>query len=256
MSERYKCKFCEKDYASMSARSNHVKKYHTQDVDKMYTNGIHSGIQSVYNSLTSDTSKQNNLCKYCNKKLSNRNSRWRHEKICKGDNLLEKKEITQIQKASNIQNNIDNKQIVINNFGSNNLEHLSDKFKINLLKHFIIEEEYIEPIPKLIKNINFNPNHKENNNIKITSLRSKIGYKYEDKKWVAVKKHELLKDIIKMGDTILEKIVEERKHIPQNIQEGFDDYQAVKDSLEDLIIKEIEMICYLHFKNLDNELDL
>jgi hypothetical protein len=191
MSERYKCKFCEKDYASMSARSNHVKKYHTQDVDKMYTNGIHSGIQSVYNSLTSDTSKQNNLCKYCNKKLSNRNSRWRHEKNCKGDNLLEKKEITQIQKASNIQNNIDNKKIVINNFGSNNLEHLSDKFKINLLKHFIIEEEYIEPIPKLIKNINFNPNHKENNNVKITSLRSKIGYKYTEKKWVAVDKNKL-----------------------------------------------------------------
>jgi hypothetical protein len=58
-----------------------------------------------------------------------------------------------------------------------------------------------------------------------------------------------------MGDDILEKFMEEREHVPQNIQEGFDDYQASKDSLKNFINKEIEMISYLYFKNQDYELD-
>jgi hypothetical protein len=201
-------------------------------------------------------------CRFCNKIYKHKQSRFEHEKKCKQENSIKIKESNQIQNAENIQNanliqnNIDNKKIVINNFGSNNLEHLSDKFKINLLKHFIIEEEYIEPIPKLIKNINFNPNHKENNNVKITSLRSKIGYKYTEKKWVAVDKNKLLEDLFKMGNEIIEKILEERQNMPKNIQDGYYEYQASVESLHLFIKKEIEMISYLYFKNCENELDI
>lgn len=264
MSDVIKCKLCNKIYSSMSSRSNHIKRVHNNMVSQ---NGKESKDKSK--DLGKDNLNENKFyeCRFCDKTYKHKQTRFAHEKICKLKDIPNKEtkniqnttiQNTTIQTANNIQNNniIDNKQIVINNYGNNNLDYITDKFKNNLMTHFLFEDEYKEPIPKLIENINFNPNHKENNNVKITSLRSKIGYKYTHQKWVAVDKNKLLEDLFKMGNDIIEKFIEERQNMPKNIQEGYCEYQASVESLQQFIKKEIEMISYLYFKNSENELDI
>jgi len=52
----YKCDLCNKYYINQNNLLNHMNKYHN---DNIIENG----------------------CKYCNKKLANRYSRWRHEQL-------------------------------------------------------------------------------------------------------------------------------------------------------------------------------
>jgi len=256
----YKCKLCNNIYKSSSSRSNHIKRVHKKNDNHNDNHPII--IDDNHDNHNNHNKEKKYNCKNCGKIFDFYQNRWRHEKKCniknKKENLKQTIENTNINSTTinngTINNTVnDNKKIVINNYGNNNLEYLSDKFIKNLMKHFLLGEEFQEPIPKLIENINFNPNHKENNNVKITNIRSKIGYKYTDNKWIAVDKEKLLKDLYKMGNEILEKIVDEMKHIPANIKDGYENFQGTKESLEKFIKKEIEIIGYLYFKN--NELD-
>ena len=53
----------------------------------MNTNGIQNEQNSIQNVYIETT---NIVCKYCDKKLFNRQSRWRHEETCFNKNSLEK----------------------------------------------------------------------------------------------------------------------------------------------------------------------
>jgi len=269
---RYKCNICKKFYKSYKSLWKHNYTYHKNDVVIQEKNVVKSVAENVVkcNTVIQDgvIKKDNSVCKYCNKKLVDRTSRWKHEQICK---IKDKKNLENInKKVLDINNNTlknsnlsinagiinDNKQITINNFGNDNLDYITDKFKNNLMKHFLFEEEFTEPIPKLIQNINFNEKHKENNNVKITNMRSKTGQKYIDKKWVHASKEALLEELFAFGDKCIQKFLDEMDHIPLNIQDGFDEFQGRKDSLKDFIKKEIELISYVYCKNRDNELDV
>ena len=178
MSERYKCKLCDKDYLSMSARSNHVKRVH-----KKFIIQNHPKKSSKSHPISSIEGYK---CRNCNKEYKYIQGRWKHEQKCKEKpnemNQINNTTNNNIQNAKTINNNIDNKQIVINNFGNNNLDCLTEEFKKKLLKEFIFEdtdlirkgkpfltspEDHVNIIPTLIKKINFNPDYKENNNAKI-----------------------------------------------------------------------------------------
>jgi len=69
------CKFCNKEYASYSSRSNHISKYHkiivTQDVTQDVT-------QSNLNNNETNTY----CCSKCNKSFKFRQGKWRHEQKC------------------------------------------------------------------------------------------------------------------------------------------------------------------------------
>jgi len=249
MSERYKCKLCDKDYLSMSARSNHVKRVHKKIIIQN-----HPKKSSKSHPISSIEGYK---CRNCNKEYKYIQGRWKHEQKCKEKpnemNQINNTTNNNIQNAKTINNNIDNKQIVINNFGNNNLDCLTEEFKKKLLKEFIFEEDHVNIIPTLIKKINFNPDYKENNNAKITNFKSKVGYKYEGKKWIAIEKEELLNKLYTMGDEYIDKIIDNLEHIPINIQEGYEEFQGKKDTLKKLMKQKIETTCYLYFKNCEDE---
>jgi DNA gyrase/topoisomerase IV subunit A len=85
----YKCKYCDKNYASYSSRSNHVKLYHNDLIINVNNNKLPS-----------------NVCQYCNNEFCDRVYRWKHEKICpvkkEQDKQLKEQEIT--QKIKTIEN--------------------------------------------------------------------------------------------------------------------------------------------------------
>ena len=72
-----------------------------------------------------------------------------------------------------------------------------------MFNHLKNTDEHHIPIQKVIENIKFNPNHKENNNVKISNMRSKVGMKYDDNKWLTVDKNEMLNELYKLGEDML-----------------------------------------------------
>jgi hypothetical protein len=95
----YLCKFCEKSYSSYSSRSNHVRIYHRHHTLPQCDQKL---IKHEKNVTKCDQSKHDNVhmentCKFCEKVLANRHSRWRHEKKCK-TNRTDSIEILELRK--------------------------------------------------------------------------------------------------------------------------------------------------------------
>jgi hypothetical protein len=84
--ERYKCKFCDNTYASMSSRSNHIKRLHMvnsniKQTDNSNTKQTNSNINHQMNKKNIDDMIK---CNYCNKCFTTTQSKYRHMKhFCK-----------------------------------------------------------------------------------------------------------------------------------------------------------------------------
>jgi hypothetical protein len=115
-------------------------------------------------------------------------------------------------------------------------------------------------LPKLIENIKFNPHHKENHNVKITSDRSKIGFYYDQNKWKAINKNELLDDLCNYSLKILSKYFEEKKEsLSDDILSQYKTFSHIaklKSELRNEIKEKIENIAYIFTKNNEIELDV
>ena len=152
-------------------------------------------------------------CKNCEKQFSKKNNYYRHVKhYCKNtQSLLDanefyeeklaqtkvidklKKENEGLRKSKNmtIQNNsITTNNININAFGKENLNYVSKEYI-----HGLIREGPYGSIRKLIKYIHFNPDHKENHNIKIPNKRDKYAMVYDGSMWQVKNKKNMITTI-------------------------------------------------------------
>ena len=179
----------------------------------------------------------NNNCSYCSKKLSNYKNKWRHEQKCKKKkksqeellkNLLEEKdnlikkmftenkkmftENTKLTKqlikltersGNNISNNTINShnKIIINAYGSENLEYISNK----LLKKLVNKPG--TAIPNLLKIIHFNDKYPENKNIKVTNIHDPYIKVHNGDDWKLKNKGDIIEDIIITKREILDGVV-------------------------------------------------
>ena len=75
------CKYCNKEYASYASRSNHIKKYHTKNID-IYPLMSNNCVKNTVNKM----SNKSLTCQKCSKEFNNRQARWSHEKKCNIDN--------------------------------------------------------------------------------------------------------------------------------------------------------------------------
>ena len=225
----FNCKKCNKKYSSYQSLWNHNKRFHKNEII--------------------ETTHEKYNCDKCNKILSSRQSKWRHMKICKIIKEIEPKIIN-----NNITNNgTINNTVIINNYNNDDVSYVSDKFLKKIFTHLLCEDEHQLPIPKLIENIKFNPNHKENNNVKITSLRSDIGFKYDDDKWKAVDKDDLLNDLFKLGADMFVKYYKDKQGILSNdMKECYEEFKKnSKYELKEEIKQKIQKIAYIYTKNME-----
>ena len=280
------CKYCNKEYASSSSRSNHIKRYHTNKsespltavnkpqiiVNQMLTAPSTNTInEPLNNGLDVNKSHALFICKNCNCTFTTRQGKWKHNKKCKSappvediiallreendkkiallkeendkkfallteenkkkDKFIEMltlamnkqckihpKTLQKINKQLNTTNNtiINNNNNVTNNvinligFGREELNDvLTKKEKINVLKNKFMCLDYI------VKHVHFNDKYPQFKNIKITNTQNAIAYKYDNdaKKYIAIDKDELLREIIdeRMSDvsTFYETYVDE-----------------------------------------------
>jgi uncharacterized C2H2 Zn-finger protein len=150
-------------------------------------------------------------CPYCSKNFTRKNNCNEHiKKRCKvykkiADDAKKDEEIEHLRKEiemlksngsvknitiNNQSNNIQNNNIIINAFGKENLDYISKEFI-----HNIVKEGPYGSIQKLIKHIHFNPNHQENQNIKIPNKRDKYGMVFNGEKWMMKNKQSMITEI-------------------------------------------------------------
>jgi len=208
----YKCSECNKEYASYKSLWNHNKIKHKTNVVKTNTSVVK--IPSCGDNINTDD--DNSLCFYCNKKLCDRKSRWRHEKKCKKNNeIIEiknqnikmeqeikklKKDVINLSKKTTpttLVNNINNGiNINVNSLGYENIQSkLLEKEKINLLTSVLFKEF---PLIELVRKIYTDDKFKEDRNTLLTNLQNKscLVYKSDVNKFEATNKNEHIDNII------------------------------------------------------------
>jgi hypothetical protein len=254
MDNNSNCTICNKHFANKYNLNTHNKKFHKE-------------IELIIE-------KKKFPCRICNKIYSCKQSRFVHEKKCKDKKEITINLITDIENklielekkidTNNINNNNNNKninnnnsgiinQIIINNYKEDNHSYISNNFKDVLFKSLSNSNNYSKPIPRLIENIKFNPNHKENHNVKIKSDRSKISFVYDENKWKVINKNELLDELLNYGYDLFKQFFIERKD--ELNEEIINYYNKFKESyilkLKKKIKKKIENIAYIFTLNND-----
>jgi len=91
-----------------------------------------------------------------------------------------------------------NTQIVINPFGKENVGYISQDYICDLIEHGPIKS-----IPKLLKYMHFNPEHKENHNIKIPNKKQPYASIYNGTKWEISDKKQTIENMTDKAYTIL-----------------------------------------------------
>ena len=202
----HKCDVCEFETTQKSNFNRHLK---TQKHIKNTPNG----------------QKEQCVCKYCNKSFMTNPSMRRHQlHHCKfNDNeadlikireiKLKKKEKRLLTKMdqlmecvkqigdTNITNNNNNyvqQNIVINNFGNEDIAHIKARFLDKLLR------APFGAIPKLIKAIHFNAKHPENKNIKITNKKQPYASVFKGNRWMLEDKKIVINDMMDKGFDIMD----------------------------------------------------
>ena len=262
----FRCNICNKYYSSKQSLCNHNRKFHTNEKLPSVTASVTTSVTpsvttSVTNSVPSVTNVTNYYCKYCNKIFKRRQTKWTHEnKYCKKQTIVTTEPaVTIINNNTNTNTNNNNgtiNNITINNYSNDNIGYISDTFIKRIFKYLKNTAEYHIPIPRVIENIKFNPNHKENNNVKITNIRSKVGMKYDDNKWLTIDKDQLLNELFIKATDLLKKWSEREGFMTNDMKNDYERFNKIsKLALKIDIKEELNKKAYIYTKNNEVQLD-
>jgi hypothetical protein len=198
-------------------------------------------------------------CEYCQKNFSTNRTLERHlRNSCKNkkDQLeeenkklkekvkeLEKGQPTTINQTTN--NNTFN-IFIVNNYEDTNLDKLTDRTYNRIIRD---SDEAYQIIPRLIKEIHFNPDLPENHNI-VLSNRNKNNKHlqvYRNKHWEIEKKDTEIDNLINDKETNLSDWVAEKGEKYPEAMEKFNEYLEQKYEGEDvtkMVKEEVEKVLY------------
>ena len=200
--------------------------------------------------ITND--KYNNGCKFCNKILSTRTSRYRHERYhCKHrsnqnnqtNNYIENQNITNnhIENQTNINNQTQNNTINILNYKETDVDFLT----LKQIRYCI--NEHIYCVKRLIEMIHLNQNKPENMNIFVQSLNNKYCQVFENDSWITKIKDDFFRFLYQQDEAEIrmfcERMEEKEPELLTKYMKYSDQISNNKE-LEDKIIREIIMLFF------------
>ena len=204
------------------------------------------------------------FCDYCNKSFSTFAHMRRHEihrckdnpmiinkileaknrrikKLEKDKEMLYKKISELISKVgdTNIQNNI-----IINNYGDEDMSHITDTIKNELLKI------PYGAIPKLIESVHFNDEKPENKNIVMPNKKENMLKVYHGDKWIYKNKNETIRDLIDSKYMIIDNHYDEVKtDVSNGIQRTYTKFRKFYDEGDEELINSLKKECDLVLLN-------
>jgi len=211
-----------------------------------------------------NTKKTYNICEYCEKEFNTRASKRRHElHYCKKNpaiinkvineknkkiKLLEKEKAELYKKVSmllekvgdtNIQNNI-----ILNNYGNEDLSHITDAIKSTLLKI------PYGAIPKLIEKVHFNNEKPENKNIVLPNKNEKLVKVFDGDKWIYKDKGATITDLVDSKYMLIDDHYENNKtDIPIKVEKEYDKFRKFYDEGDEAMVNSLKKECELVLLN-------
>ena len=208
------------------------------------------------------------VCEYCNKLFSTRGHLMRHKKractyLKQNDETMVLKEELKIQKKMNMKLENEKKMlykqieqlldkvgnttinqtqnIILNNFGKEDLSHITDTLKDQLLKI-----PYCS-IPKLIEHVHFNDDKPENKNISLTNIRDNKIKVFCGDKWIYKNKDETITDLVDEKYNIIDSHYDTNcDNLELKTQVNYEKFRAFYDDndkqLHDNLKKECELL--------------
>ena len=293
------CNICNKIYASYKSLWNHNNKFHINDVKNKFKLSQESAESKHKVSQESAESKHkvsqesydNNLCKnidmseqyifnckLCNKIYKHKQSKYRHERLCKNIELKDDNKIIAELKKENleIKNTLNellkqckihpktlqkiNKQLIngnVNNGTINNKTVNIVKFGTEDLNKILSQSEILKilnrkmcSLEESIKIIHFNNDRPEFKNIYITNLKDQYAYTYDGSKFIAVLKSDILEELIDNHIENIEYSAEEYKEkLNQKTIEVLDKFIDKINNEEDIFIDKQHEKSYPNFKS-------
>ena len=206
----FSCIFCKSSFSSFSNKRRH--ELHRCKKNPNYVNGI---IESKNKQIKQLEKERNKMKKEIKKLLLTTNT-------------------TNINNTNNV--------IIVNNYGKENTNYLSEEYLKKLL------DKPFDGIQNLIKNIHFHPNHPENHNVKITNKKMPYALVWNDKIWETRKKKEVIEDLVDKGYMILDttnEIIEDENKKFKSFSNKYDngDYKnEIEKETEIILINESKKI--------------
>jgi hypothetical protein len=160
------------------------------------------------------------------------------------DKLIDKAGNTTINNIKSSQTNQMNQQnIKLNNYGSEDLSHITDFFKTNLLglPHGMI--------PKMIEAIHFNSDKPENKNILLPNKNDNKMKVFSGDKWVYKDKNEIINDLMDGKYFIMDTHYETICETTDNKFTLFKRFQALFDKRNKIIVETQKKECELLLLN-------
>jgi len=216
-----------------------MNKYQCDKCLKVFT--IKGNYKQHLNRITPCVKLINNDCIWCNKKYVNKYTRLRHElKTCpvkiRSDNEADEKQkreqlriqsledkITQLENMiksgitpqtttttttntnTNNSNNTNSNNIIINNYGNEDMTHITEKKLIGIFNQCFMS------VPKLIELKHFNKEKPENSNVYISDIKSKYALIHVgDGEWNITDREKLLDEMYNNNCNYLADEFEER----------------------------------------------
>lgn len=148
--------------------------------------------------------KENKLLKHAHRIIEKeKKTIERQKKLIQQERDTLKKEIETMLVATascaqTIQNVHMTQNIIINNYGHENIEYLSQSYLTNLLKI------PYNSIQKLLKAMHFHPQHPENHNVKIPNKKEKFAIIYDNGKWYYKNKRDVIESLVNKSYNILD----------------------------------------------------
>ena len=247
---------------------------------------VSANVSSVSANVSANNKNINKkyICSTCFKSFNHRQSKYNHEKkYCRQksillknqeellqelDNIKKEKEqqskfITEMQEThmreiggllkkvgDTINNNtyIKEQNIIINNYGQENVEYLSESYLKKLL--------HIHPsvaINLLIKNIHCHPKHPENHNIKITNKKLPYASIYKDGDWIVQDKKKVIKDIVSTSYNMIDENYSESMNINKNKKDTYEKFQKQYENKDKHLHKDLEKTAEILIMNNSNK---
>jgi hypothetical protein len=209
----FQCFNCNKYFRSKYYLKDHIINKCTPSTDiivKDKSTDIEIAITEILSS-TIDVSLKTELLKKHNINLlddqilkiinsdMNINGKMINLKSCINDPKPHQTVIANITNNTIIKNSHNTTNIMINNFGKEEISYLDTNYFSNLIMNQHIEKGYVQ----LIKDIYLNKEHPENGTVKIENINNKYALVYDNGKWNTILKYELRERLHKKNYTIL-----------------------------------------------------
>ena len=216
---------------------------------------------SFKNNVDSINDEDNLSCEYCNRVFKRKYHLTRHYNTCKIKEKFNYKKLYEEalnQKAKSEESkdkiisqltdqlerviekvgdtHITQNTIILNCYGSENIEHITDKYKLELLKL------PYSMIPKLIENVHFDPNYPENNNIYIPNKKEPYVKVFHDNKWVYKDRNKTINELIDKNYNRLDEYYQKKAimHMGEEHINRYLEFQTNKESNNDDLIKDVK----------------